>query len=178
MNYHRGKPAGEEWEHVSKRGGSKWKCLYCDKYFHGSATRIRAHLAGNSNDINVCPKVPKEVQDKFVNISKEKEEDAHQRKRKRVLEKLSTEKDHKTASQVTLSQLRDKKERCQVDMAIADYIFSEGLPLSTTSKESFKLMVDTIRAAPLNYKLPSRAAVSSDILDRSYDQIQNRQVGG
>ena len=50
-------------------------------------------------------------------------------------------------------------------MAIADYIFSEGLPLSTTSKESFKLMVDTIRAAPLNYKLPSRAAVSSDILD-------------
>ena len=40
MNYHRGKPAGEEWEHVSKRGGSKWKCLYCDKYFHGSATRI------------------------------------------------------------------------------------------------------------------------------------------
>ena len=120
MNYHRGKPAGEKWEHVSKRGGSKWKCLYCDKDFHGSATRIRSHLAGNSNDINVCPKVPKEVQDKFVNISKEKEEDAHQRKRKRVLEKLSTEKDHKTASQVTLSQFRDKKERCQVDMAIAD----------------------------------------------------------
>ena len=34
-------------------------------------------------------------------------------------------------------------------------------------------MVDTIRAAPLNYKLPSRAAVSSDILDRSYDQIKS-----
>ena len=59
-------------------------------------------------------------------------------------------------------------------MAIADYIFSEGLPLSTTSKDSFKLMVDTIRAAPLNYKLPSRAAVSSDILDRSYDQIKSK----
>ena len=59
-------------------------------------------------------------------------------------------------------------------MAIADYIFSEGLPLSTTSKDSFKLMVDTIRAAPLNYKLPSRAVVSSDILDRSYDQIKSK----
>ena len=59
-------------------------------------------------------------------------------------------------------------------MAIADYIFSEGLPLSRTSKDSFRLMVDTIRAAPLNYKLPSRAAVSSDILDRSYDQIKSK----
>ena len=177
MSFHRGKVTGPEWEHVSKEsrsGKASWRCLYCDKYFHGSATRIRAHLAGSSSEINVCPKVPKPVQDKLIATSKDKVEDAHAKKRKQALEKLSTENEYKISSQLTLGQVRNKKERSHVDMAIADYIFSDGLPLSTTTKDSFRLMVDSLRAAPPTYSLPSRKAISEDILDKSYDLMQSK----
>ncbi|KAI3441638.1 AAA domain-containing protein [Psidium guajava] len=43
-------------------GTNKWKCRYCDKDFFGSATRVKAHLAGVSSlGIRRCDKANENV---------------------------------------------------------------------------------------------------------------------
>ncbi|XP_075661374.1 putative disease resistance protein RGA3 isoform X2 [Castanea sativa] len=52
------------WEHVEKQNNGRFKCKYCESIFAGGATRIKYHLAGaKCHDINICTKVPKEVQE-------------------------------------------------------------------------------------------------------------------
>ena len=52
------------WEHVEKQNNGRFKCKYCKSNFAGGATRIKYHLAGaKGHDINICTKVPKEVQE-------------------------------------------------------------------------------------------------------------------
>ncbi|XP_030937698.1 uncharacterized protein LOC115962952 [Quercus lobata] len=52
------------WEHVEKQNNGCFKCKYCESIFAGGATRIKYHLAGaKGHDINICTKVPKEVQE-------------------------------------------------------------------------------------------------------------------
>ena len=52
------------WEHVEKQNNGRFKCKYCESIFAGGATRIKYHLAGaKGHDINICTKVPKEVQE-------------------------------------------------------------------------------------------------------------------
>ncbi|XP_075662108.1 uncharacterized protein LOC142631709 [Castanea sativa] len=53
------------WECVEKQdNGRRFKCKFCECIFAGGATRIKYHLAGaKGHDINICKKVPKEVQE-------------------------------------------------------------------------------------------------------------------
>ena len=50
------------WEYVEELNG-RFKCKFCKLDFAGGATRIKYHLAqAKGHDINICTKVPKEVQ--------------------------------------------------------------------------------------------------------------------
>ena len=53
------------WKCVEKQdNGRCFKCKFCECIFAGGATRIKYHLAGaKGHDINICKKVPKEVQE-------------------------------------------------------------------------------------------------------------------
>ncbi|XP_050258096.1 uncharacterized protein LOC126703189 [Quercus robur] len=52
------------WEHVEKQNNGRFKCKYSESIFAGGVTRIKYHLAGaKGHDINICAKVPKEVQE-------------------------------------------------------------------------------------------------------------------
>ena len=51
------------WEYVEDLGG-RFRCKFCKHDFPGGATRIKYHLAGaKGHDIDICKKVPKEVQE-------------------------------------------------------------------------------------------------------------------
>nr|POF21133.1 disease resistance protein tao1 [Quercus suber] len=51
------------WEFVEEING-RFKCNFCERVFAGGATRIKYHLAGaKGHDIDVCTKVPKNVQE-------------------------------------------------------------------------------------------------------------------
>ena len=51
------------WEFVEEVNG-RFKCKFCECVFAGGATRIKYHLAGaKGHDINICTKVPKDVQE-------------------------------------------------------------------------------------------------------------------
>ena len=52
------------WMHVEKLKDDRFKCTFCGRVFSGGATRIKYHLAGDKgNDIEICTKVPEEVQE-------------------------------------------------------------------------------------------------------------------
>ena len=52
------------WMHVEKLNDDHFKCTFCGHVFSGGATRIKYHLAGDKgNDIEICTKVPEEVQE-------------------------------------------------------------------------------------------------------------------
>uniref|UniRef100_A0A7N2MSL1 BED-type domain-containing protein n=2 Tax=Quercus lobata TaxID=97700 RepID=A0A7N2MSL1_QUELO len=52
------------WDHVEEQNNGRFKCKYCESIFAGGATRIKYHLAGaKGHDINICTKVPQEVQE-------------------------------------------------------------------------------------------------------------------
>ena len=52
------------WMHVEKLNDDRFKCTFCGRVFSGGATRIKYHLAGDKgNDIEICTKVPEEVQE-------------------------------------------------------------------------------------------------------------------
>ena len=51
------------WEYVEELN-SRFKCKFCKREFPGGATRIKSHLASaRGRDIDICTKVPKEVQE-------------------------------------------------------------------------------------------------------------------
>ena len=51
------------WEYVEELNG-RFKCKFCEREFPGGATRVKSHLAGaKGRDIEICTKVPKEVQE-------------------------------------------------------------------------------------------------------------------
>jgi hypothetical protein len=55
----------EEWSYVQKNKDGSWTCNACKLVARGGPPRIRAHLAGNSNQIRACREVAEDVKVKF-----------------------------------------------------------------------------------------------------------------
>jgi len=60
--------------------------------------------------------------------------------------------------------------REQMDIYVADFIYSKGLPFSIVEDPKFQLLVDHAQNIPKNYTLPSRYAVSNSLLDKLYNK--------
>ena len=60
--------------------------------------------------------------------------------------------------------------REQMDIYVADFIYSKGLPFSIVEDPKFQLLIDYAHSVPKNYNLPSRYSVSNSLLNRLYSK--------
>jgi hypothetical protein len=70
-----GKTLCEEWSYVQKNKDGSWTCSACKLVARGGPPRIRAHLAGNSNQIRACKEVSEEVKLRFRKRERELKKD-------------------------------------------------------------------------------------------------------
>jgi len=64
----------------------------------------------------------------------------------------------------------------QMNMYVADFIFSKALPFSIVEDPKFKLLIDNALTAPRNYQLPNRKLISNTYLDLLYSNYEKEKM--
>lgn len=117
------------WEYVEELNG-RFTCKFCERDFAGGAPRIKAYLAGViGRDIDVCTKVPEDVQAKaFLAIG------GHNRKLK-IVSNSSNAEESKPISpsmsndlhQTTILEMCKKKDKNAVDKMITQHVILNNI---------------------------------------------------
>ena len=64
----------------------------------------------------------------------------------------------------------------QMDIAIADFIFSNGLPISLVECAKFCKLIQSTRHIPPKYSPPYRKKLAGPLLDDIYQSVQMRSL--
>ena len=121
---------------ISVSGGAKkWICTICKKPITGSATKVKAHLLATSGQgVSACPKVSQGVKN-AIN-SAEEENPSNKRKEPAPSYGLSGS---SSSRQPTLEETYRKWDKSEVDQAVANWFYVNGIPFNTVRYGSQKL---------------------------------------
>lgn len=198
------KEEGVEWKYVQvlergeRRNQPKVQCIFCDKVFHGGATRIRAHILGDKPAIGVasCPRMiaalntpipdpddddKRDAYSLLKAIQSQKDDIAFARMKKRKQIQLGQALDSKqvaaangqrTMRQATVAaQFRhDNKE--QLDSLWATFFYACGVPFRVTEDPTFLEAVTATAKFGMAYATPTRYRLSSSLLDKACAGIE------
>ena len=99
----------------------------------------------------------------------DKQEKSHERKRKAAFEKL--DKEAQQSKQITLHASIQRNGKAQLDAATADFFYNNAIPFSAVESSDFLNLIEAARSSKANP--PSRKALSSTILDATYDTLKS-----
>ena len=151
----------------SKIHNYKVQCIFCEKQYSGSSTRIRAHVLGIAG-IGVAPcrntsAIPPELYEEIQsNETKSKQLKFAQEKKRKLT-------DLKRTQYMDLLQQGTDKQRC--DEALARFFFAEGVAFRKVESHLFKEMIQQISKLP-SYRPPCRDTLSGTLLDREFNRME------
>jgi hypothetical protein len=152
------------WEYVEDLNG-RFLCKFCGRHFSGGITRIKSHLSGlKGRDIEVCTKVPHEVQLAAVQAV------GTPNKRTRSLRALNNVGETEN-SQPTFMGLCNK-DKSVMDKIIAKFAISNSLPLDLSAMPFLVDLLKSIAEFGPSYELPSYSALGSELIPDIYKEAE------
>jgi hypothetical protein len=172
---------GLEWKHVSivREGASQnqplVECYYCQKQFHGGATRIRAHVLGDRPAVGVskCLSPSPAAFGELHHFQSQKDEAASKKRKVEQLNRLDRREQlsENVGKQSTIGMQFRSCDKSTVDAAWARAMYSKGLPFHLIDDPQFKEAVKLTAAFGPSYSLPSAYRVSHKLLDAEVESV-------
>ncbi|CAN6463408.1 unnamed protein product [Victoria cruziana] len=175
------------WNHVIKgkqsgkgRGGTKiFKCKHCKGIFHGTYTRVYAHLMGvargGSVGIRYCDEVKKskKLQREIYKQVRRAESapGAISLKRSRTERAASSTASSFPVSQSTIVESFKKLEHEDVDNRVMRFLCANGIPFNVLRSPYWDDMVHGISQFP-SYKAPSFERATTVLLDNEKERVR------
>ena len=157
-----GREKGVIWKAVGPEGSDgKSNCAFCKFRYKATASSIRMHLTGGSNEIRYCDglKYQELPSDIATAIS---ETQASQRK------KRSRDENGKSFANLFGTGAKDA-----ADTAIAELVYGCGLPFNVARSDFFKRAVQAINKAPRGYEGPCFERLRTDLLARVKERCKD-----
>ena len=161
------------------------ECKHCNHTFRGGAYRIRGHLLGIARGVSACPSVPDTVKQKFENLegANKAKKDAVQKRKEldqrtssgaasasaRTADSATATEDHRLPP---IQRAFNRVLKADVDAALTDYMFAEGVPLMKVESPFFRELVAQVARHGPGYKLPDRRALSTTMLDAAVQRVE------
>ena len=173
----------------------RWHCGWCDSTFKTwNATKALAHVtkASGNNDIKACSgSIPKTTLEMFrsfrfqkigaISVKRQREDAyaekvADNQKSMSVMFESSRVRSSSTAKANNTIDITgeggkgvEATNATRLTTAIADFIYSKGLPFSITEGEHFRQILKLSKLVSSTYSPPNRKSLANELLDISYD---------
>lgn len=178
--------AWKPWDHAEKlEGGKHWQCSHCCQRYAGTATRLTQHLAGLPGQISACRSVPPEIK---LSAQTALHETTTKKKRQRLAEELgaattstagSSDGERSAAAssaalQGTLHQAFDRADKASLHAAIAQLVYSEGLPFTLVESPAFKAVLQAAQQLKGRANPPTRKQMAGPLLQQAYQSLEQQ----
>ncbi len=167
-------------------GGSKTvKCLLCHEERVANAHRCKGHLlhmkdgwdpcAGipppapgekhSAEEVQMAAEVLAEAQRRMQEVKDSKEAAKQAASRKRQLTAVLATAATSQRQQKALEEVYARKNKNEVDGALADFIYSSGIPFHTVESPYFRTLLSAVGSFGAAYKPPGRRLLRTRLLD-------------
>ncbi|XP_031386837.1 uncharacterized protein LOC116200201 isoform X2 [Punica granatum] len=146
------------WEYAERLNG-RFKCNFCRRDFAGGAPRVKSHLSGiKGRDIDICTKVPKDVQLAAAAMIK----GANKRPK---TEAFSSNSDG------TSSELCEQNDSSVLDDLLAKFLLLNSVDSGVVQSSSFIDFINAVAAFGAAYK-PSHSTLKTVVIPKLLGEVE------
>ncbi|KAG8372285.1 hypothetical protein BUALT_Bualt12G0050400 [Buddleja alternifolia] len=160
------------WEYVEALDG-RFICKFCERNFAGGVPRIKSHLLGiTGRDIDICTKVPEDIQAKVFLAG------GGSNKKAKNKETTSNAQEHGNATnlprglqQSTVPGIFNKKDKDEVDKKLDKFFVLNNISFNLIQTPSFKEFLTNAIEYGKSYKIPSYSTLRAKLIPDSKKEV-------